>query len=333
LPAVESTHSSQDVTLAEPASSPRVIQRRPRQRQDTIAQPWQRPLASAIKISVVMPVYNEEATVIQAIRGLLTTRYPCEIELIVVNDGSTDRTASLLAQLSSERLIIREHQANCGKGAALRHAMAEASGTHVLPFDADLEDSPEDIPNLVDPVIRGRSAVVYGARHRGFNTSYHSYRYALGNRILTCVANLLFDANITDLHTCLKLIPRSLLDELDLHESGFGLDTEITALLLKHGIRPFEVPISYFSRSRAQGKKINWHDALVCLRILLRVRVSGQRYRISNANGYRTPSRDIPVQLSEATDHLGDIANHADGAQCPATESAVGFAASAGGWS
>ncbi len=120
----------------------------------------------------------------------------------------------------------------------------------------------------------GRCNVVYGARLFGYNTMYHSYWYAVGNRMLTCLANVLFNAHITDLHTCLKLIPRSMLGQLSLRETRFGLDTEITALLLKHGVRPFEVPISYFSRSHAQGKKITWLDALACIRILVRVRVS-----------------------------------------------------------
>jgi dolichol-phosphate hexosyltransferase len=227
-----------------------------------------------IKLSILMPVYNEETTVMQAIHDVLSGTYPCDIEVIVVNDGSTDRTAWLLSQVQDERLIVREQPTNQGKGAALRRAAAEASGTHILPFDADLEYDPEDIPKLLEPVMKGRCNVVYGSRLFGCNTVYQSYRYAIGNRLLTSLANVLFDSHISDLHTCFKLIPRSVLEQLSLRETRFGLDTEITALLLKQGVRPFQVPISYFSRSRAQGKKITWRDALSCIRILVRVRCS-----------------------------------------------------------
>jgi len=230
-----------------------------------------------IKLSILMPVFNEEATVIQAIESILTASYPCDIELIVVNDGSTDRTAHMLSQIESDRLVVREHPINQGKGAALLLAASEASGTHLLPFDADLEYFPEDIPKMLEPVMRGRCEVVYGARVLGYNTMYHSHWYAVGNRVLTCLANILFNAHISDLHTCLKLIPSSVLRQLRLKEMRFGLDTEITALLLKHGARPFEVPIGYISRSHAQGKKITWLDALACIRILLRVRVSRKK--------------------------------------------------------
>lgn len=115
---------------------------------------------------------------------------------------------------------------------------------------------------------------MYGVRLFGFNTVYQSYRYALGNRLLTTLANILFDANLSDLHTCLKLVPLDLFRKLTLRESGFGLDTELTASLLRLGIRPFEVPVSYYSRSHAQGKKINWRDAFACLGILFRVRMT-----------------------------------------------------------
>ena len=149
----------------------------------------------------------------------------------------------------------------------------------MVPFDADGEYSPEDIPRLLAPVIRGRCNVVYGVRKFGVNTVHRSYRYAVGNRFLSRLANLLFDSCISDLHTCLKLIPLAIVKGLDLKETGFGLDTELTASLLRHGVRPFEVPISYYSRSHAQGKKINWHDAVECILILFRVRLRARSAR------------------------------------------------------
>jgi dolichol-phosphate hexosyltransferase len=234
---------------------------------------------AGVKLSILMPAYNEESTVTRAVAEILSTDYPCDIELIVVDDGSTDRTALLLSLFRDDRLIVHHHPVNRGKGAALRSAAALATGTHLLPFDADLEYSAEDIPRLLEPVLRGRCDVVYGSRLFGCNTVYQSYRYALGNRLLTALTNILFNANLSDLHTCLKLMPAAVVKKFRLNEIGFGLDTEVTALLLLCGIRPFEVPVSYYSRSHAQGKKINWRDAIKCLWILLRMRLRGRRYR------------------------------------------------------
>jgi hypothetical protein len=218
------------------------------------------PTVGTFKLSILMPAYNEEATIVQAVAEILTTDYPCAIELIVVDDGSTDRTGVLLSQIND----------------ALRTAASLASGTHILPFDADLEYAAEDIPRLVEPILAGRCSIVYGTRLFGCNTVYQTYRYALGNRLLTNIANILFNAYLSDLHTCLKMMPLPMLRELDLREKGFGLDTEMTALLLRRGLRPFEVPVRYYSRSHAQGKKITWRDAVICAWILCRVRINGR---------------------------------------------------------
>jgi hypothetical protein len=243
---------------------------------------WQTLLAShermehggtPVKLSILMCAYNEERTIVRAVSEVLSAEYPCDIELIIVDDGSTDATPALLKRISDPRITFHRHPGNQGKGAALLSAAAMARGTHILPFDADLEYSPRDIGQLLYPVLAGRCDVVYGARIFGFNTVYRSYRYALGNRLLTRMANILFDAYLSDLHTCLKLIPLAMFRNLDPHESGFGLDTEVTALLLRAGVRPFEVPVSYFSRSHDDGKKITWRDAVACMAILLRVRL------------------------------------------------------------
>jgi glycosyltransferase involved in cell wall biosynthesis len=230
-----------------------------------------------LKLSILMCAFNEQQRIVQAIHEVLTTSYPCEIELIVIDDGSTDATAALVDKVDDPRLIWYRHPENKGKGAALRTAVALASGTHVLPFDADLEYLPDDIPRLIEPIIKRHYDVIYGTRLFGFNTVYQSYRYALGNRVMTRLANILFDASLSDLHTCLKLVPLSVFRELPLRETGFGLDTELTAALLRLGIRPFEVPVSYYSRTHAQGKKINWRDALRCVGILLRMRLTSKK--------------------------------------------------------
>jgi dolichol-phosphate hexosyltransferase len=228
--------------------------------------------APQIKISILMCAYNEHRTIRRAVREVLAADYPCEIELIVVDDGSKDATAGIVAKIADPRIILHKHAQNKGKGAALRTAASLATGTHLLPFDADLEYSPKDIARLVEPLLTGRFEVVYGTRLFGYNTVYQSFRYAVGNRFLTTLANVMFDAYLSDMHTCLKLMPLSLFESLSLSENRFGLDTEVTATLLRLGFRPFEVPISYYSRSHAQGKKINWRDAFECLCILFRVR-------------------------------------------------------------
>lgn len=226
-----------------------------------------------LKLSIIMACYNEAATIEQAIDEVLAVDYPCDMELIVVDDGSTDATPRLLAAVADPRVRVLGHPANRGKGAALLTGAAAATGNYFLPFDADLEYVPEDILKLLEPVLRGRCRVVYGVRLFGFNTVYRSYVYAAGNKLFTRTANILFGSCLSDLHTCLKLIPLDVLCSLRLIETGFGLDTELSASLLRCGIRPFEVPISYYSRSHEEGKKITWRDAFACLRILLRVRM------------------------------------------------------------
>lgn len=233
-----------------------------------------------VKLSILMAAYNEERTILRAAHGILQCRFPCEVELIIVDDGSRDATADLLKKIDDPRVIVNRHAKNSGKGAALLTAASLATGTHIIPFDADEEYAPEDIADMLVPVIKGRCDVVYGTRLFGCNTVYQSYRYAVGNKVLTQFTNILYNSYLSDLHTCLKLIPLTMFRELNLTELGFGLDTQVTAMLLRTGVRPFEVPVSYFSRSREQGKKINWRDAVRCVWILIRTRfISSKRTR------------------------------------------------------
>lgn len=277
-----------------------------------------------LKVSILMCAFNEQKTISRAVREVLTIEYPCEIELIVVDDGSSDATADLVARIKDPRVILHRHAQNRGKGAALRTAASVASGTHILPFDADLEYTPKDIPRLIEPILTGRFDVVYGTRLFGYNTVYQSFRYAVGNKVLTTMTNVLFDSYLSDMHTCLKLIPLALFKSLALRENGFGLDTEVTAILLRLGVRPFEVPVSYYSRSHAQGKKINWRDAFACLRILLRVRTARKRRFMLPAAGLdlseKTPLRPLLGQPNcpagranlaafDAGDRIGDQTN------------------------
>jgi glycosyltransferase involved in cell wall biosynthesis len=230
-----------------------------------------------VKLSVIMAAYNEERTITKAVHGILQASFPCEVELIVVDDGSLDATPDLLKEIDDPRVIVHRHVRNQGKGASILTGVSLATGTHIIPFDADMEYAPEDIADMLIPVIKGRCDVVYGVRLFGCNTVYQSYRYAIGNKVLTHFTNVLYNSYLNDLHTCLKLIPLHTFRELKLTETGFGLDTQVTALMLRSGVRPFEVPVSYFSRSHEQGKKINWRDAVKCVWILMRTRVTPEK--------------------------------------------------------
>jgi dolichol-phosphate hexosyltransferase len=261
------------------------------------------PLRTDLLLSIVVPSYNEGATIARAVRELLAIDYPCRVELIVVDDGSTDDTLAQLKQFDDERLVVFKHPANLGKGAALMSGIGLARGTHFMPFDADLEYDPNDVSRVVAPVVSGRAEVVYGVRLFGANTVYQTYRYAWGNKVTTLAANLLFDAYISDLHTCLKLIPMELVRDLSLRESGFGLDTEITASVLKRGYRPFEVPVSYHSRTHAQGKKITWRDGVTCMQILARVRWTTSYSRRAPATSRELKVNNVVIDLNRAESH------------------------------
>ena len=224
-----------------------------------------------MKLSILMPAYNEAATVGVAVKQLLGIRYPCDIELVIVNDGSADHTMDVLSSIDDPRVVVTEHPVNRGKGAAVRTAAALATGDYMLIFDADLEYSAEDILSLLSPLQRGDAEVVYGVRTFGASTA-HSFWFVIGNRVNTFTANALFNTWISDLHSCLKLLPLALFRELPVRENGFGLDTELTAMLLARGVRPYEVPIHYKARSREEGKKLTWGDGVEATWILLRVR-------------------------------------------------------------
>jgi dolichol-phosphate hexosyltransferase len=224
-----------------------------------------------VKLSILMPVFNEVETVGTVVKRVLDVDYPCEIELVIVDDGSTDGTTPLLAQLDDPRVSVHSHGHNRGKGAAIRTAATHAGGTHVVMCDADLEYAPEDLPGLLRPVLTGEAEVVYGTRSFGSHTAY-SFWYVLGNKGVTFFANAMFDCWISDLETCFKLMPADLYRSLDVRSVGFGMEAEVTGKLLGRGIRPYEVPISYRARTREEGKKLTWKDGVEALWILARIR-------------------------------------------------------------
>lgn len=225
-----------------------------------------------MKLSILMPVYDEERRVAQALKQALDVDYPCEIEIVVVNDGSRDRTADVLDALDDPRLRVIHHASNVGKGAAICTAVDAATGDYMVILDADLEYDPQDIPRLLQPVLDGHAEVVYGNRSFGSHSSF-SFWYVMGNKAVTTAANILFNCYLGDLETCFKLMPVALYKSLGVRSRGFGMEAEVTGKLLRRRIRPYEVPISYRARSREEGKKITWQDGVEALWILGRERV------------------------------------------------------------
>ena len=229
-----------------------------------------------MKLSILMPVYNEAETVQTAIKRVLNVNFPCQVELIVVDDASVDGTSEIIDRTHDDRMIKLKHPVNQGKSGAIRTAAAAATGDYVVPFDADLEYQPEEIPTLLAPVLSGEAKVVYGNRTFGSHSAY-SFWYVVGNKGITMAANILFNAYIGDLETCYKLMPLQLYRDLNITSTGFGMEAEITGKLLARRIRPFEVPISYHARSREAGKKITWRDGVQALWILARLRTTARR--------------------------------------------------------
>jgi glycosyltransferase involved in cell wall biosynthesis len=228
-----------------------------------------------VKLSILMPVYNEEERIADALKQALAVDYPCEVELVVVDDGSRDGTSEILGRADDNRVRVVTHPRNAGKGAAIRTAVDKADGEYMVILDADLEYDPQDIPKLLDPVLDGRATVVYGNRTFGSHSAY-SFWYVMGNKAVTMAANVLYNSYIGDLETCFKLLPVALYRSLDIRSRGFGMEAEVTGKLLRRKIRPYEVPISYRARNREEGKKITWRDGVEALWILGRERTRRQ---------------------------------------------------------
>lgn len=222
-----------------------------------------------------MAVYNEEQTAVRAVKRLLEVDFPCETEIIVVDDGSTDGSLRALSAFDDLRVSICRHPVNQGKGAAIRTALTNATGDYAIPLDADLEYDPRDIRNLLKVVQSGEAEVVFGTRAFASHSAY-SFWYVIGNKLITLFANVLFNSWISDLETCFKLLPTSLFRSLDIRSCRFGIEAEVTAKLLRRGYRPYEIPITYKARSREEGKKLSWRDGVEALWLMARIRVVGR---------------------------------------------------------
>jgi glycosyltransferase involved in cell wall biosynthesis len=226
-------------------------------------------------LSILMPVYNERERVEQAITEVLATELPSDFELVVVDDGSTDGTAEILAAANwnDERVRLLKHEHNQGKGAAIQTALAEARGDFAAIFDADLEYDPADLALLMPPLLDGRSNACFGVRAFDGYTS-HSFLFVLGNKGVTLACNILYNVYLHDIMTCHKMIRTDLFRSLPLSSAGFAIEPEITARLVQRGERIFEVPVHYRARSNEEGKKLTALDGFRVIATLLRCRFS-----------------------------------------------------------
>lgn len=222
-----------------------------------------------MKLSVIIPTYNEEKTVKEVVERVL--KLDIDLEVIVVDDGSNDKTKEKLAEIKDKKVKVLRHKRNKGKGRAIRTGIKKAKGEYVIIQDADFEYDPEDILKLLAPVKKGKAEVVYGSRFTGERRNMFFWHF-VGNRFLTLLTNILYNTTISDMETGYKLIKTSIIKGIKLNCQKFEFEPEITAKILKKGIRIYEVPISYSGREYEEGKKITWRDGFPAMFALIKYR-------------------------------------------------------------
>ncbi len=222
-------------------------------------------------LTVIMPVYNERATVAEVIRRIRAVELPVLLQVVVVDDASSDGTDKVLKAVEDSTVRVISHPENRGKGAAIRTGLEAARGDLVLIQDADLEYDPDDWPRMLDPILKGKARVVYGSRFTGERKNMLPLHW-FGNRFLSLVTNVLYSSTLSDMETCYKLFDAQVLEGMTLVSNRFDFEPEITAKVLRRGHRIYEVPISYAGREVHEGKKITWRDGFSALAALVRYR-------------------------------------------------------------
>jgi len=224
------------------------------------------------KLSILIPTYNEARTIEELLARVRRVELPVEKEIVVVDDGSTDGTGEILERLKGPDMIVLRHEANRGKGAAIKTALARASGEVALVQDADLEYDPRDYGKILEPFLDGRADVVYGSRFLGGPHRVLLFWHYAANVFFTLLTDVLYNVNLTDMGVCYKAFRTEVIRSIPLYSDGFGFEPEVTAKVCKRHLRIYEVPISYSGRTYAEGKKISWRDGFVYLWCLFRYR-------------------------------------------------------------
>jgi glycosyltransferase involved in cell wall biosynthesis len=228
-----------------------------------------------VRVSFLVPAYNEAATIVELLDRV--SQLELEKQIVVVDDGSTDGTGELIEKWRSGREdVVFLRQENRGKGAAVRAAIPHADGEICVIQDADLEYDPADVPALIEPIVRGSADVVFGSRLSGGRPQrVYMFWHLVGNRFLSMLTNVLYNTTLSDMETGYKAFRTEILRSLDLRQNDFGIEPEITAKICKRKLRVYELPIAYYGRTYAEGKKITWRDGLKAIRVLLSVRLFG----------------------------------------------------------
>jgi glycosyltransferase involved in cell wall biosynthesis len=222
-----------------------------------------------MKLSVIMPVFNEEATVKKAVNRVLEKKSVSQ--LIIIDDASTDNSLKIIQGIKNKKIVVVSHSKNVGKGACIASAVPLLTGDYCIINDADLEYDPNDFDRMLAPIREGKAKVVFGSRFKGSHTNMFFWHY-VGNLFLNFLVNILYNTTLSDMESCYKLIPTKMMKAVNLQAKGFEFEPEITCKLLKMGVRIYEVPISYAGRGYEEGKKMHWTQGITACAIILKER-------------------------------------------------------------